>query len=108
MNYKKAIKFTFFSFSLKILDSYINNFLYFLDSYFVIYKGPICLPLKIKKFDILRSPHKDKDSRDQFEIRNYKKVIYVYVCNNILFTKIMNLSIPSSIDVNFSMQYVFS
>jgi len=31
--------------------------------------GPIPLPVKIERFTLLRSPHKDKDSRDQFEIR---------------------------------------
>ena len=39
--------------------------------------GPIYLPLKIKKFCVLRSPFKHKDSRDQFEIRFFKTVFFI-------------------------------
>ncbi|MGX7576415.1 30S ribosomal protein S10 [Candidatus Vidania fulgoroideorum] len=96
-----VIKFNFESLSYKILNFYIINFLSYLKKNFISYKGPFSLPLKIKKFDILRSPHKDKDSRDQFEIRTYKKIIYIYYCNNNIFNKIMSLSIPSCIKVIF-------
>jgi len=37
--------------------------------------GPVPLPTEIKKFDILMSPHVDKDAREQFEIRTHKRLI---------------------------------
>jgi small subunit ribosomal protein S10 len=37
--------------------------------------GPIPLPTRINKFTVLRSPHGDKKSREQFEIRTHKRVI---------------------------------
>src|SRR5213075_2693782 len=37
-------------------------------------RGPIPLPTKIEKFTVLRSPHVDKKSREQFEIRTHKRV----------------------------------
>ena len=40
-------------------------------------KGPIPLPRKIKKYTVNRSPHVDKKSRDQFEIRIYKSIIII-------------------------------
>jgi small subunit ribosomal protein S10 len=38
-------------------------------------RGPIPLPTRIEKFTVLRSPHIDKKSREQFEIRTHKRVI---------------------------------
>src|SRR6266571_4889568 len=38
-------------------------------------RGPIPLPTKIEKFTVLRSPHVDKKSREQFEIRTHKRVL---------------------------------
>jgi small subunit ribosomal protein S10 len=38
-------------------------------------RGPIPLPTRVEKFTVLRSPHIDKKSREQFEIRTHKRVI---------------------------------
>ena len=38
-------------------------------------KGPIPLPTRIEKFTVLRSPHIDKKSREQFEIRTHKRLM---------------------------------
>ena len=43
--------------------------------------GPIPLPTEKEVVTILRSPHKDKDSREQFEIRTHKRLIDMYSCN---------------------------
>lgn len=43
--------------------------------------GPISLPTKIKKITVLRSPHIDKKSREQFEMRTYTKTIQVESLN---------------------------
>ena len=39
------------------------------------FSGPISLPTKKRSYCVLRSPHVNKDSREQFEIRRYKKII---------------------------------
>ena len=41
-------------------------------------RGPIPLPTKIEKFTVLRSPHIDKKSREQFEMRTHKRVIDIF------------------------------
>ena len=41
-------------------------------------KGPVPLPRKIKKYTVNRSPHVDKESREQFEIRIYKCIIFIF------------------------------
>ncbi|MCB9883125.1 MAG: 30S ribosomal protein S10 [Planctomycetes bacterium] len=39
--------------------------------------GPIPLPTRIERYTVLRSPHVDKKSREQFEIRTHKRLIYI-------------------------------
>ena len=41
-------------------------------------RGPIPLPNKIEKFTVLRGPHIDKKSREQFEMRTHKRVIDIF------------------------------
>lgn len=38
-------------------------------------KGPVPLPTRIERYTVLRSPHIDKKSREQFEIRTHKRVV---------------------------------
>ena len=38
-------------------------------------KGPVPLPTSIERFDVLRSPHVNKSSRDQFEIRTHRRLM---------------------------------
>ena len=40
-------------------------------------RGPIPLPLKIRRFTVNRSPHIDKKSREQFEIRHHARVMFI-------------------------------
>jgi len=41
-------------------------------------RGPIPLPTKIERYTVLRSPHVDKKSREQFEIRTHKRIIEIF------------------------------
>jgi len=41
-------------------------------------RGPIPLPTRIERYTVLRSPHIDKKSREQFEMRTHKRVIDIY------------------------------
>ena len=41
-------------------------------------RGPIPLPTRIERYTVLRSPHIDKKSREQFEIRTHKRLIEIY------------------------------
>ena len=43
-----------------------------------IVRGPIPLPTKIERYTVLRSPHVDKKSREQFEIRTHKRIIEIF------------------------------
>ena len=62
--------------------------------------GPIPLPTEKEIVTILRSPHKYKDSREQFEIRSYKRLIDVYSTN----AKILeSIQLPAGVDVKIKL-----
>jgi small subunit ribosomal protein S10 len=61
----------------------------------------IILPIKIKKFCVLSSPHIDKDSREQYEIRIYKGFINFEINNLILFNNLLKIILPSGINCIF-------
>lgn len=44
-------------------------------------RGPIPLPTRVERYTVLRSPHIDKKSREQFEIRTHKRLIDIYEPN---------------------------
>ncbi len=58
--------------------------------------GPIPLPTEREIVTILRSPHKDKDSREQFELRTYKRIIDIYSPNAKLLDTI---HLPAGVDI---------
>ena len=63
------------------------------------YAGPIPLPTEKEIITILRSPHKYKDSREQFEQRTHKRVIDVYASNNKAVEALQKLDVPAGVSV---------
>ena len=61
--------------------------------------GPIPLPTKKKKYTVLRSPHVDKKSREQFEMRTHKPLIDIVNPTPQTVDALMNLDIASGVDV---------
>ncbi len=62
--------------------------------------GPIPLPTEKEVVTILRSPHKDKDSREQFEMRTHKRLIDIYSNN----AKILDsIHLPAGVDVKIKL-----
>jgi small subunit ribosomal protein S10 len=62
--------------------------------------GPIPLPTKIEKFCVLRSPHVNKKSREQFEIRTHKRLIDIINPNEDTIEALMKLELPAGISVD--------
>ena len=61
--------------------------------------GPIPLPTKKEIVTILRSPHKHKDSREQFEMRTHKRVIDVIKPNQATVDALMSIDMPAGVDI---------
>lgn len=61
--------------------------------------GPIPLPTRINKYTVLRSPHVDKKSRDQFEIRTHKRLLDILHPNQSTVDTLMKLDLPAGVEV---------
>lgn len=62
--------------------------------------GPIPLPTRVEKFTVNRSPHVDKKSMDQFEIRTHKRLIEIMEPNAQTVDELKKLNLPSGVDIN--------
>jgi len=62
-------------------------------------RGPIPLPTRIEKFTVNRSPHIDKKSREQFEIRTHKRLIDIFEPTPQTVDALMKLDLPAGVDV---------
>jgi len=61
--------------------------------------GPIPLPTRIEKFTVNRSPHVDKKSMDQFEIRTHKRLIDIIEPNVRTIDELKKLNLPAGVDI---------
>ncbi len=61
--------------------------------------GPIPLPTQINKYCVLRSPHIDKKSREQFEIRTHKRLLDILEPTQETIDALMKLNLSAGVDV---------
>ncbi len=61
--------------------------------------GPIPLPTKIQRFTVLRSPHVDKKSREQFEQRTHQRLLDILEPNQQTVDALMRLDLSAGVDV---------
>ncbi len=66
-------------------------------------RGPIPLPTRIEKFTVLRSPHIDKKSRDQFEIRTHKRLLDIIDPTPQTVDALMKLDLAAGVDVEIKL-----
>jgi small subunit ribosomal protein S10 len=66
-------------------------------------RGPIPLPTRIEKFTVLRSPHVNKKSREQFEIRTHKRVLDVVDPTPQTVDALMKLDLAAGVDVEIKL-----
>jgi len=66
-------------------------------------KGPIPLPTRINKFCVLRSPHVDKKSREQFEIRTHKMLMDIMDPTQNTVDALIKLALPAGVDVEIKL-----
>ncbi len=65
--------------------------------------GPIPLPTRIEKFCVLRSPHVDKRSREQFEIRTHKRLIDILEPTQQTVDALIKLDLAAGVEVEIKM-----
>ncbi len=65
--------------------------------------GPIPLPTRINRWTVLRSPHVDKKSREQFEIRTHKRLIDILDPTQQTVDALMKLDLSAGVDVEIKL-----
>ena len=65
--------------------------------------GPIPLPTRINKYTILRSPHVDKKSREQFEVRTHKSLLDILEPTQQTIDQLMKLDLSAGVDVEIKL-----
>ena len=68
-----------------------------------IVRGPIPLPTKKERYNLLRSPHKYKTSRDQMEIRIYKRIMDIVEPTDKTVDALMKLDLAAGVDVEIKL-----
>ncbi len=65
--------------------------------------GPVPLPTEIQKYCVLRSPHVDKKSREQFEIRTHKRLIDILNPSSDTVEELMKLDLPAGVNIEIKL-----
>jgi len=66
-------------------------------------RGPIPLPTRKEKFTVLTSPHVNKDARDQYEIRTYKRLLDILDPTDKTVDSLMKLDLAAGVDVQIKL-----
>ena len=69
-------------------------------------RGPVPLPTEKHRYTVIRSPHKDKDSREHFEVRTHKRLIDILSPTPKTIDQLMRLDLPAGIDIEIKIQQV--
>jgi small subunit ribosomal protein S10 len=92
------------AFDYKLIDQSASEIVETAKRSGAIVKGPVPLPTRIERFDILRSPHVNKTSRDQFEIRTHQRLMDIVEPNDKTVDQLMKLDLPAGVDVEIKVQ----
>lgn len=83
----------------KILDQSVQKIVNTVRKTGARVSGPIPLPTEINKFCVLRSPHVDKDSREQFEMRTHKRLIDIHDPSPDTVESLQKIDLPSGVNI---------
>jgi len=96
---KQKIRIKLKAFDHKILDQSAVQIVEAAERTGAAVAGPVPLPTHIRKFCVLRSPHVDKDSREQFEIRTHHRLIDILEPTSKTVDALTKLNLPAGVDI---------
>ncbi|MDA9818097.1 30S ribosomal protein S10, partial [Flavobacteriaceae bacterium] len=85
----------------KLLNTSMNQIISTVKRTGATVKGPIPLPTKIQKYTVIKGPHVDKDSREQFEIRSLKRLLIISPTLQTV-ESLMKLSLSSGVSIKMA------
>ena len=98
----QAIRIRLKAFDYRLIDASTRQIVETAKKTGAVVKGPIPLPVKKERTTILISPHKDKDARDQYEIRTYKRLLDIIEPTDKTVDALMKLDLSAGVDVQIS------
>jgi small subunit ribosomal protein S10 len=84
----------------KLVDQSVGQIVETAERTGAVVVGPVPLPTQIEKFCVIRSPHIDKDSREQFEIRTHKRLIDILGPTSKTIDALTQLQLPSGVEID--------
>jgi small subunit ribosomal protein S10 len=99
----KKIRIRLKAFDHRVLDKSASQIAATAEQSGAMVAGPIPLPTEISKITVLKSPHKDKDAREQFETRTHKRLIDIINPTQKTMDALMQLNLPSGVDIQIKL-----
>ena len=96
---RQKIRLTLKSFDHQLLDAAVKQLVMTVKRTGSQLMGPVPLPNRTRRFTVLRSPHVDKKSREQFEMRTHKRLIDILDPTSKVMDALMKLELPAGVDV---------
>ena len=96
---KNALRIKLVSYDHRLLDQSAKKIVETAKKTGAIVSGPIPLPTEKEVFTVIRSPHKYKDSREQFERRTHKRLIDIVETTPKTMDALIHLEIPAGVDI---------
>ena len=87
----------------RILDASVGKIVETARRTGAVISGPVLLPTNIRKYTVLRSPHVDKKSREQFEMRIHKRLVELKSPTSRTVDELMKLDLPAGVDVEIKL-----
>jgi len=96
---KSALRIKLVSYDHRLLDQSAKRIVEAAKKTGAVVSGPIPLPTEKEIFTVIRSPHKYKDSREQFERRTHKRLIDIIETTPKTMDSLIHLEIPAGVDI---------
>lgn len=100
---KRKIRIKLRAFDHKVLDQSVVQIVDTVEGTGAQVVGPVPLPTQLQKFCVIRSPFIDKDSREQFEIRTYRRLLDILEPNSRTIEALGALNLPSGVDIKIKL-----
>ena len=97
---KQKFRIRLSAFDYRLLDESTNNIVQTVKSAGAVICGPVPLPVRRRRYDLLRSPHKYKASREQLEIREHGRLLDIIDISNKATNAMTNLDLPAGVNVD--------
>ena len=95
----QAIRITLKAYDHRVLDLSAQQILEAAERTGAAVAGPIPMPTNIRRFCVLRSPHVNKKSREQFELRIHKRIIDIVAPGSKTIDSLTRLNVPAGVDI---------